>query len=86
MSDKPIKPKITKMTITTGPIKPKPKEGDIKQMGGKTYVRQQRISQGCYVVSNGRPCFEWVERYGPHHRSYQYQQAKKRAHDAAKDH
>lgn len=81
MSDKPIKPKITKITFTTGPIKQKPKAGDTKQIGGNTYVRQQLMSQGCYVISNGRPCFEWVEQHGPHDRNYQ--QAKKRVHKAA---
>lgn len=70
-TEKLIKPKVTKITIVTGNGKPKPKAGDIKQMAGKTYVRQQRIIMGCYEVSNSRPCYEWVEKCGPDDRMHQ---------------
>jgi hypothetical protein len=51
------------ITITYGSRTPrkKPKVGDrrtTKKHGEQVRVFEQ--SQGCYVVSNGRPCYQWV--------------------------
>ncbi|MDQ7982247.1 hypothetical protein QYH69_34040 [Paraburkholderia sp. SARCC-3016] len=47
--------------ISYGPTRPKPRVGDrrvTKKHGEQIPVFQR--SQGSYVVSNGRPCYEWV--------------------------
>lgn len=47
--------------ISYGPARKKPKQGDrrvTKKHGEQVRVFQR--SQGCYVVNNGRPCYEWV--------------------------
>jgi hypothetical protein len=47
--------------FTTGPARKKPKVGDRRNT--KKHGEQIRVferSQGCYVVSNGRPCYQWV--------------------------
>jgi hypothetical protein len=49
-----------RITITTGPSRPKPKEGDRKVIRGVEHIRVFRRSQGCYVVSGGRHCYDWV--------------------------
>lgn len=36
-----------------------PKEGDRKTSKGVEYVRVRRVYQGAYMVSNGRPLYEW---------------------------
>jgi hypothetical protein len=53
---------VTKMVVTFRRSKPrkKPREGDIKIVKGRKYVRKQRMSEGAYLVSNGRPLFDWV--------------------------
>lgn len=34
--------------------------GDMKVLvSGKVFFREQRKVFGCYVVSNGKPCYEW---------------------------
>lgn len=50
-----------KITIISGPQRKKPHVGDrrvTKKHGEQIRVFQR--SQGCYVVSSGRPCYEWV--------------------------
>lgn len=47
--------------ISFGPKRKKPQQGDrrvTKKHGEQIRVFQK--SQGCYVVSNGRHCYEWV--------------------------
>lgn len=53
-----------RIVISSGPRRRKPKAGDEKVVKGVTYVRRQVYSKiyGAYVVSNGRPVFEWVEK------------------------
>lgn len=50
-----------------------PKAGDEKfvKKTGKTMIRQQEYSKfyRAWVVSNGRPVWEWVEKGGPRDRS-----------------
>lgn len=58
-----------KVTVRTGPIKPKPQEGDIKTCKDGVFVREQRRAgvecgwigpgAGDRVVSDGRPVFDW---------------------------
>ena len=59
-------PRIDSMTITyrSGPARKKPKAGDEKfvKKTGKTMIRQQQRHGAAYVVSNGRPVWEWVEK------------------------
>lgn len=61
-------PCITKVTISTAPKRKRPKAGDEKVVKGVTLVRQhKRMPQGCfhagaYLMSNGRPVWEWVEK------------------------
>lgn len=53
-----------RITISSGPIRKKPNAGDEKAVRGVTFIRQQEYSKmyGAYVVSNGRPVYEWVEK------------------------
>lgn len=47
---------------STASRRPRPKEGDrrfFKTKGG-WHVRRQQRREGCSVVRNGRPVFEWV--------------------------
>ncbi len=37
----------------------KPSAGDTKICKDGVFVRRQRKYQGCYVVSNGRPVWDW---------------------------
>lgn len=55
-----------RVTISSGPIRKKPKAGDEKVVRGVTFIRQQEYSKtyGAYAVSNGRPVYEWVEKGG----------------------
>lgn len=52
-----------RVTINFSNSKPRKKarEGDIKFVRGRKMIRQQRMSQGCYLVNRGRPQYEWVE-------------------------
>lgn len=37
-----------------------PSEGDLKvKANGDKFFRKQNIYNGCYVVSNGKPCYNW---------------------------
>ena len=58
-------PKITSMTFSTAPARPKPKAGDTKTIRGVLHVRKQsRVEvgphRGALVMSYGRPVYEWV--------------------------
>lgn len=46
----------------SGTARKMPKAGDEKVVKGVTYIRQQEYSKTyrAYVVSNGRPVYEWV--------------------------
>jgi hypothetical protein len=52
--------------IRTGPVRKKPHSGDERVVKGITHIRQQVYSEinRAYVVSNGKPVFEWVEKGG----------------------
>lgn len=54
-----------RVTISSTPRRKKPQEGDRKTVNGVEYVRViSRVKDGphagAHIVSNGRPCFEWV--------------------------
>lgn len=50
-----------RVTIRSGPSRPKPCAGDIKVLkDGTRLVRRQQIYQGMGLVRNGRPRMEWV--------------------------
>lgn len=69
---------VTSIRITSGPRRKKPKAGDEKTVKGVTMIRQQRRvppglpHAGAYIVSSGRPCWEWVEKGGADDRSRPY--------------
>ncbi|WP_421196668.1 hypothetical protein [Aeromonas enteropelogenes] len=53
---------MTRIHITRGPKRRKPKAGDEKVVKGITYIRQQvRTSHGYQVTDHG-PVWEWVEK------------------------
>lgn len=60
-----------KITISSGPLRKKPRAGDEKVVKGVTFIRQQQYSKEyrAYLVSNGRPVFEWVEKGSDRDRS-----------------
>jgi hypothetical protein len=41
--------------------RPRPRAGDRRIVNGVVYVRKQKRYDGCLVVSNGRPVYEWVK-------------------------
>lgn len=53
---------ITKATFTfnSKPTRNKPKEGDVKLVKGRRYVRRQRRVDGMYCVRGSKPVFDWV--------------------------
>lgn len=59
---------ITSMRYSSAPARKKPQSGDEKVVRGVTMIRQQqRVGHGlphagAYLVSNGRPVWEWVEK------------------------
>ena len=60
---------VTSIRFSTAPVRKKPKAGDEKVVKGVTMIRQQQRMQhgphaGAYLVSNGRPVWEWVEKGG----------------------
>lgn len=60
---------MTRIHITAGPKRRKPKAGDEKVVNGITYIRQQvRTSQGYQVTDHG-PVWEWVEKGGARDRA-----------------
>jgi hypothetical protein len=52
--------------ISCAPKRKKPQAGDEKVVNGVTMIRQQEYSQTyrAFVVSNGRPVWEWVIKGG----------------------
>lgn len=57
---------VTSIRYSTAPTKPKPQAGDERFLKGRgvTQIRQQQYSQmyRAYMVSNGRPVWEWVDK------------------------
>lgn len=57
---------LTSIRYSTAPTKPKPQAGDERFLKGRgvTQIRQQQYSQmyRAYMVSNGRPVWEWVDK------------------------
>jgi len=59
--------RIDSIRYYTAPKRKKPKAGDEKVVKGVTMIRQQQRMEygphaGAYMVSNGRPLWEWVEK------------------------
>lgn len=58
--------RIDSIRISTAPARKKPQAGDERVIRGVVHIRQQRrVPQGmphagAYLVSNGRPVWEWV--------------------------
>ena len=47
--------------ITTSRIKANnPSAGDLKTSRAGVFIRKQRKHRDCYIVSNGRPVWDWV--------------------------
>lgn len=69
-----ITPRITSMRFSCAPQRKLPKAGDMRWLKGKKVwqVRQQEKHGRCYVVSNGRPVWEWVDRGGDRDREWRY--------------
>lgn len=63
-------PRIDSLRFSTAPSRKKPKAGDEKVVKGVTMIRQQQRVRpglpyaGAYLVSNGRPVWEWVVKGG----------------------
>lgn len=57
---------VTSIRYSTVPSKPKPKAGDERFLKGRgvQQIRQQQYSKmyRAYMVSNGRPVWEWVDK------------------------
>ncbi|WP_443693971.1 hypothetical protein [Pseudomonas sp.] len=57
---------VTSIRYSTAQAKPKPQAGDERFLKGRgvTQIRQQQYSQmyRAYMVSNGRPVWEWVDK------------------------
>lgn len=60
----PIDVRVTRNSITfktASKTRKKPQAaGDVKVVKGVRFVRRHARMDGCHVVSNGRPVFEWV--------------------------
>lgn len=58
--------RITSIRYSCSPARKVPKAGDERFLKGRgvTQIRQQEYSKmyGAYVVSNGRPVWEWVDK------------------------
>lgn len=59
--------RIDSIRFYTAPRRKKPQAGDEKVVKGVTMIRQQQRMTygpyaGAYLVSNGRPVWEWVEK------------------------
>ncbi len=62
-------PRIDSIRFSTASARKKPKAGDEKVVRGVTMIRQQQRMRlgphaGAYLVSNGRPVWEWVVKGG----------------------
>jgi len=59
---------VTSIRFSTAPTKPKPQAGDERFLKGRgvQQIRQQQYSKmyRAYMVSNGRPVWEWVDKGG----------------------
>jgi len=57
---------VTSIRYSTAQTKPKPQAGDERFLKGRgvTQIRQQQYSKmyRAYMVSNGRPVWEWVDK------------------------
>lgn len=57
---------VTSIRYSTAQTKPKPQAGDERFLKGRgvQQIRQQQYSQmyRAYIVSNGRPVWEWVDK------------------------
>ena len=57
---------VTSIRFSTAPSKPKPQAGDERFLKGRgvQQIRQQQYSKmyRAYMVSNGRPVWEWVDK------------------------
>ena len=57
---------VTSIRFSTAPSKPKPQAGDERFLKGRgvQQIRQQQYSKmyKAYMVSNGRPVWEWVDK------------------------
>ena len=57
---------VTSIRFSTAPTKPKPQAGDERFLKGRgvQQIRQQQYSKmyRAYMVSNGRPVWEWVDK------------------------
>jgi len=57
---------VTSIRYSTAPTKPKPQAGDERFLKGRgvQQIRQQQYSKmyRAYMVSNGRPVWEWVDK------------------------
>lgn len=57
---------VTSIRYSTAPSKPKPQAGDERFLKGRgvQQIRQQQYSKmyKAYMVSNGRPVWEWVDK------------------------
>ena len=57
---------VTSIRFSTAPTKPKPQAGDERFLKGRgvQQIRQQQYSKmyRAYVVCNGRPVWEWVDK------------------------
>lgn len=68
-------PRIDSIRFSTAPARKKPKAGDEKIVKGVTMIRQQQRVRpglphaGAYLVSSGRPVWEWVVKGGEDDRS-----------------
>ena len=67
-------PRVDKITyhVRSGSPPRKLKEGDEKYVKGVLMVRQQQHSCGRAMVSNGRPVWEWVEKWSTRDRRAGY--------------
>lgn len=78
-----ITPRITSIRFSTSPVRKVPKEGDERFLKGRgvTQIRQQQYSEmyRAYVVSNGRPVWEWVDKGSDRDRTSDAWRAKRRA-------
>ena len=61
--------RITSIRFNTSPIRKQPKRGDLRYLKGRKVwqIRQERMTDDhfhgrCYLVSNGRNLWEWVDR------------------------
>lgn len=59
------------ITVSSGPARKKPKAGDERYLKGRGVwqVRQQVKHGGAYLVSSGRPVWEWVDKGSERDRS-----------------